>query len=57
MNFISALSLFSLCSAQQEHRIIRQSRKRKEANVRAHSKPGTVPYEPERRSHTVKEEQ
>lgn len=43
------------CSEQKEHAIIRQSHKRKEANVRAHSKPGSVPYVAERRAHVVDE--
>lgn len=38
-----------IMSASSEHRTIRASMKRKEANVRSHSAPGTVPFEPERK--------
>ena len=42
-------------SAAQEIRSIKEAAKRKEANRRAHSKPGSVPYIPEREAHTVDE--
>ena len=44
-------------NASREHRIIRESQKRKESNRRAHSKPGTVPYVAERDKHIVKEQE
>lgn len=44
-------------NAQAEHRTIKQRNKRKEANRRAHSKPGQIPYVPERKKHVVKEEE
>ncbi|KAJ8918973.1 hypothetical protein NQ315_016877 [Exocentrus adspersus] len=44
-------------NAQKELRTIKEKTKRKEANRRAHSKPGTVPFVPERHKHVVKEEQ
>ena len=44
-------------NASREHRIIRESQKRKEQNRRAHSKAGTVPYVPERDKHIVKEQE
>ncbi|VDH98241.1 WD repeat and SOF domain-containing protein 1, partial [Mytilus galloprovincialis] len=40
---------------QKEMRIIRQSQKRKEANRRKHSKPGAVPFVPERKKSIIKE--
>ncbi|RWS08905.1 ribosomal processing protein-like protein [Dinothrombium tinctorium] len=43
--------------SQQEKRAMLESRKRKEANRRAHSKPGTVPYKQERTKHIVTEEE
>ncbi|XP_042909660.1 DDB1- and CUL4-associated factor 13 [Parasteatoda tepidariorum] len=43
-------------NAAKEHRTIIESKKRKEANRRAHSKPGTVPYVSERVKHIVQEE-
>ena len=43
-------------NAAKEHRIIKESKKRKESNVRKHSKAGSVPYVPERDKHIVKEE-
>lgn len=49
--------LINNLSAQKEHNIIRQSSKRKESNRRAHSKPGTVPYVPERQKKVVREEE
>lgn len=42
-------------NAQKELRVIRQSKKRKEANLRKHSKPGAVPYIPEREKNIVDE--
>ncbi|KAM7292824.1 DDB1- and CUL4-associated factor 13 [Ixodes scapularis] len=44
-------------NAQQEKRTMLEARKRKEANRRAHSRPGTVPYKSERAKHVVREEQ
>ncbi len=44
-------------NAQREYRAIRDSRKRKEANRRAHSRPGTVPHVSERDKHVVREEE
>ncbi|KAL3276382.1 hypothetical protein HHI36_011766 [Cryptolaemus montrouzieri] len=44
-------------NAQNELRTIRQKNKRKEANIRNHSKPGSVPLVPERRKHTIQEHQ
>nr|CAH7748661.1 unnamed protein product [Callosobruchus chinensis] len=43
-------------NAQRELRTIKEKQKRKEANRRAHSKPGEVPYVPERKKHVVKEQ-
>ncbi|XP_044259546.1 DDB1- and CUL4-associated factor 13 [Tribolium madens] len=43
-------------NAQNELRTIKEKGKRKEANRRAHSKPGEVPYEPERKKHVLKED-
>ncbi|XP_014668035.1 PREDICTED: DDB1- and CUL4-associated factor 13-like [Priapulus caudatus] len=45
----------SLYSASREIRIIRESKKRKEKNARAHSKPGTMEIVPERQKHVVGE--
>ncbi|XP_054267725.1 DDB1- and CUL4-associated factor 13-like [Macrosteles quadrilineatus] len=42
-------------NAQREQRTIRDKTKRKEANRRTHSKPGTVPFVPERKKHIVTE--
>ena len=42
-------------NAQKEHRIIKDSKKRKDANRRAHSKPGAVPYNAERDKHVLEE--
>ncbi|KAJ8866942.1 hypothetical protein PR048_032804 [Dryococelus australis] len=42
-------------NAQKELRTIRLKKKRKEANIRAHSKPGSVPHVPERKKHVVAE--
>lgn len=44
-------------NASKELRIITESKKRKEANRRANSKPGTVPYVSERTKHIVKEDE
>lgn len=44
-------------TAQHELKTIRESKKRKEANRRAHSKPGAIPFIPEKRKHTVEEQQ
>lgn len=38
-------------------RVMLDARKRKEDNRRAHSKPGSVPFVPERRKHVVREEE
>ncbi|RWS23803.1 ribosomal processing protein-like protein [Leptotrombidium deliense] len=43
--------------SQKEKRAMLQSRKRKEANRRAHSKPGSMPYKSERTKHIVGEEE
>ncbi|XP_034949411.1 DDB1- and CUL4-associated factor 13 [Chelonus insularis] len=43
-------------NAQAELRTIRKKQKRKESNLRAHSKPGSVPFVPERARHVVREE-
>lgn len=42
-------------NASKEKRIMLESRKRKEANKRIHSKPGTVPYISEKEKHVVNE--
>ena len=42
-------------NAQKEKRIMKASRQRKEANRRAHSKPGTVPFVSEKKKHVVEE--
>merc|ERR1712098_466448 len=42
-------------SAAAEIRSIKESSKRKEANRRRHTKPGSVPYVPEREAHTIDE--
>ncbi len=44
-------------NAQREHRTIRESKKRKEANRRRHSRAGTVPHVSERDKHVVKEDE
>ncbi|KAL5013606.1 hypothetical protein ScPMuIL_007876 [Solemya velum] len=41
--------------AAKEHGIIKESKKRKESNVRAHSKEGTVPHIPDRKKRVVAE--
>jgi WD repeat and SOF domain-containing protein 1 len=42
-------------NAKNEHRIVKDSRKKKDANRRKHSKPGAVPYVSERETHVLKE--
>jgi len=42
-------------SAAAEIRSIKESSKRREANRRRHTKPGSVPYVPEREAHTIDE--
>ncbi|KAJ1521059.1 hypothetical protein ONE63_002766 [Megalurothrips usitatus] len=42
-------------NAQQEQRVMREKAKRKEGNVRKHSKKGSVPFVPERKKHIIKE--
>ncbi|XP_065564270.1 DDB1- and CUL4-associated factor 13-like [Artemia franciscana] len=44
-------------NAKKELKAMVQSRARKEANRRAHSKPGTVPCVPERQKHVVREDE
>lgn len=44
-------------NAQKEKQAMLASQKRKEANRRAHSRPGTVPYKAERTKHIINEEQ
>jgi len=44
-------------SAKQEHRTIRESKKRKEGNRRSHSKPGTVPFVAERTKSIISEQE
>ena len=44
-------------NAKKEHKVIKDSQKRKEANRRKHSKPGTVPYTAERDKHFVREDE
>jgi len=44
-------------SAQAELKCIKESKSRKEANRRKHSKPGAVPNLPEREAHTVEEKE
>lgn len=43
--------------AQKELRTIKMKQKRKEANRRAHSKPGTVPFVSEKKKHIVEEQE
>ncbi|CAG0887728.1 unnamed protein product [Darwinula stevensoni] len=43
-------------NGQQELQIIKQSRKRREANRRAHSKPGSVPHVPEKAKAVLSEQ-
>ncbi len=42
-------------NAQKEKRIIKSSQQRKEANRRAHSKPGKMPFVSEKKKHVVEE--
>ena len=44
-------------NAGKEHATIKESKKRKEANARKHSKPGKVPYVAERDKHIIKEDE
>ena len=44
-------------NAEKEHRIIKDSKKKKDANRRAHSKPGSVPYNAERDKHILEEQE
>jgi len=44
-------------SAQAELKLIKEGKARKEANRRKHSKPGAVPYLPEREAHTIEEKE
>ncbi|XP_073949576.1 DDB1- and CUL4-associated factor 13 [Choristoneura fumiferana] len=44
-----------ILNAQKELKTIKQKNKRKDANRRAHSKPGAVPHVAERQKHVVKE--
>ena len=44
-------------SAQAELKLIKESKARKEANRRKHSKPGAVPNISEREAHTVEEKE
>lgn len=46
-----------ILNAKNEARTMVESRKRKEANRRAHSKPGTVPYVSERVKNIVREDE
>ncbi|KAH9642920.1 hypothetical protein HF086_011277 [Spodoptera exigua] len=46
-----------ILNAQNEIRTIKQKAKRKEGNRRAHSKPGAIPFVPERQRHIVKEDE
>ncbi|CAH0553142.1 unnamed protein product [Brassicogethes aeneus] len=43
-------------NAQRELRTIKDKDKRREANRRAHTKPGEVPYVPERQKHVLKDQ-
>jgi DDB1- and CUL4-associated factor 13 len=45
----------TILNAQKETRIMKASRQRKEANRRAHSKAGSVPYVPEKKKNIVEE--
>jgi len=44
-------------SSQAELRTIKESKGKKEANRRKHSKPGAMPHVPEREQHTVQEQE
>ena len=43
--------------AKREHKTIREGQKRREANARANSKPGSVPYVAERAKLVLKEDE
>lgn len=45
----------SIYNAHRENRIIKASKQRKEANRRAHSKPGKIPFVSEKKKHVVEE--
>jgi WD repeat and SOF domain-containing protein 1 len=45
----------TIYNAQKELRIMKSSRQRKEANRRANSKPGQVPYKSEKAKHVLEE--
>ena len=45
----------SIYNAHKENRIIKASKQRKEANRRAHSKPGKIPFVSEKKKHVVEE--
>lgn len=47
----------SVYAAAKEHRIIRESQKRKEANKRLHAAEGEVPHVSERKKHMVENEE
>ncbi|XP_026461812.1 DDB1- and CUL4-associated factor 13-like [Ctenocephalides felis] len=44
-------------NAQKELRTVKEKSKRKEQNRRMHSKPGQVPYVPERQKHVLREDE
>jgi WD repeat and SOF domain-containing protein 1 len=44
-----------ILNSKNELKVMKDSKKRKEANRRKHSKPGAVPYVGERETHIVKE--
>jgi len=46
----------AIYSASKEHKLIHFSKKRKESNIRTHSKPGAMPHVPERKKHVLREE-
>ncbi len=45
----------TIFNAEKEKRIMKQSRQRKEANRRANSKPGQIPFKSEKAKHVVEE--
>ncbi|XP_037938510.1 DDB1- and CUL4-associated factor 13 [Teleopsis dalmanni] len=45
-----------ILNAQRKMRAIKDKEKQKEANVRKHSKPGTVPFVPEKKKHVLRED-
>merc|ERR1712080_132541 len=47
----------SIFKNRKHIRVHEDSVKRKESNVRAHKKPGTVPFKPDRQKHVIKEDQ